>query len=356
MLNLYKKYEPNCLKDIVGQDIIVKELLQRAKDNNLSQVIYLTGNSGIGKTIIEKVVSKIILCSDVTKEGEPCNTCESCLLIQNEKSSHSYEQYNGALLGKAEVESIVENAFRLNPFCKIKKKVICIDEFQEIKSKLAEKSLLKALEVKNPNVYWIIGSMDDSKLHIASTSRCTPYYLKNIDEFDIATRLKYVCESEKISLDTDEKVDVLFTIAEYSEGSLRLALGLLERVIYSGLWNLKTLAEELKLTDKNTISDIVNGLVSGSSSVFNFTITEDVLKRVHGLIILMYKSTKGYELSKFEIKKLEGVEAKQPDYNIKNCISEISEMYKFPFVNKDIIDMLIFNILEKNIPRRGVKY
>jgi DNA polymerase III gamma/tau subunit len=348
MENLYKKYEPYLLKDVIGHPVTVNEIRKRAKDDNFSHVTYFTGNSGIGKTVLQKLCAKLILCQNITQEGEPCNSCETCVSITEDKKSQYFENYNGSLLGKSEVEELVKSAFIVSPFSKIKRKVICIDEFQEIKSGAAEKSLLKILEIKNDSVFWIIGSMDNSKLNIATTSRCTPYYLKDLEETVITERLYQVCLSEKIDVESKEKIEILFTIAQYSQGSLRVALGYLERVIYANLWEENRLIEELQLIPQSKLSDITNKLLSGDTSVLQYKINEDIFKSIHEKVTLIYKYRNGLTLNKNDIQKLKGIPNNHTYQNIVNTMQELTEIYKYTYINGPVINNILFNVLEKN--------
>jgi DNA polymerase-3 subunit gamma/tau len=350
--NLYKKYEPSLLKDVVGHDTTVNEIRQRAKDDNFSRVLYFTGNSGIGKTVLQKICAKLILCQNITQEGEPCNKCETCISITEDKKSQCFESYNGALLGKSEVEELIKTAFTVNPFSKSKRKVICIDEFQEVKSGAAEKALLKVLEIKNDNVFWIIGSMDNSKLNIATTSRCTPYYLKNLKETTIAERLHQICVVENIDIESKEKIEILFTIAQYSSSSLRVALVLLERVIYSNLWKEDVLIEELQLIPQSKLSDIVDKLLVGDPKVFQYRIDENTFKNIHEKVTLLHKNNNGLKLNKNELQKLKGISDKHIPENIINCMNIMTEIYKYSYINNSVIDNILFNVVEKNKPRR----
>jgi DNA polymerase-3 subunit gamma/tau len=216
MKNLYKRYEPLNFKDIMGQENIVKELLTRSKNDNFSQVMFFTGNTGTGKTSLEKIVAKSILC-DTKVDGEPCNTCTSCQNVILDKNSEHYEVYDASKIGKDAMQGIIESAHKISPFSKKKLKVIVIDELQEIKSSSAEKSLLKALESPRDNIFWLVSSMDNTKLNLATIDRCTPYYFRNLKEEKISERLFEICEKENIEMN-EEKINILFALSNHSHG------------------------------------------------------------------------------------------------------------------------------------------
>ncbi len=46
---LYRKYRPSNLNDIVGQNVIVKTLLNSIKNNKITHAYLFTGRRGTGK-------------------------------------------------------------------------------------------------------------------------------------------------------------------------------------------------------------------------------------------------------------------------------------------------------------------
>ena len=70
-------------------------------------------------------------------------------------------------------------------FGKIDKRIIFIDELQEIPNLMAQKNILTLLEKNWDNTYFILGTMDKSKMDGAIIRRCIQYNLnlsyKNIN-------------------------------------------------------------------------------------------------------------------------------------------------------------------------------
>ena len=63
---LYRKYRPSNLNDIVGQNVIVKTLLNSIKNNKITHAYLFTGPRGTGKTSMAKAFAKIINCLNKT--------------------------------------------------------------------------------------------------------------------------------------------------------------------------------------------------------------------------------------------------------------------------------------------------
>ena len=82
---LYLKYRPQTLSKIISQEHIVKTLLSALKTDKISHAYLFSGPRGTGKTTIARILAKAVNCAK-SKNGEPCNLCESCLEIIAGKS------------------------------------------------------------------------------------------------------------------------------------------------------------------------------------------------------------------------------------------------------------------------------
>ena len=63
MTELYKKYRPKSLSDMIGQDVAVKTLQAAAEKNRIPHFILFTGPSGCGKTTFARILRKLLHCS-----------------------------------------------------------------------------------------------------------------------------------------------------------------------------------------------------------------------------------------------------------------------------------------------------
>lgn len=62
--------------NILGNDKIKEMLISSVKNNKTSHSYLFLGTEGIGKKLIAKEFSKMILCTD---ENKYCNKCKSCI-------------------------------------------------------------------------------------------------------------------------------------------------------------------------------------------------------------------------------------------------------------------------------------
>ena len=87
-------------------------------------------------------------------------------------------------------------------------------------------ALLKTLEEPPEHAIFILATTDPQKVPDTIISRCQCFSFSRISENKIVERLKYVCEKENI----DIYDDVLLDIAISSDGGLRDALGMLDKL------------------------------------------------------------------------------------------------------------------------------
>ena len=77
-LPLYRKYRPSTFHEVVGQEVVVKTLLNAIEHNRVSHAYLFCGPRGTGKTSIARIFAKTLNCQN-PQNGEPCGKCPSCL-------------------------------------------------------------------------------------------------------------------------------------------------------------------------------------------------------------------------------------------------------------------------------------
>ncbi|MBP7007216.1 DUF815 domain-containing protein [Patescibacteria group bacterium] len=87
-MSLYLKYRSKTFDDLVEQEysksIIKKQVLQSHQGEQFSNYL-LYGSRGIGKTSVARIMARAFNCTN-TADGNPCNSCESCQLIIDNKA------------------------------------------------------------------------------------------------------------------------------------------------------------------------------------------------------------------------------------------------------------------------------
>lgn len=224
---LYRKYRPENLDDVVGQDVIVTTLKNSILNNHISHAYLFTGPRGTGKTSIAKILAKTINCTDLN-ETTPCDNCVSCTQINQKQNVDIIEIDAASNNGVDEIREI-RNKVNLVPSVS-KYKVYIIDEVHMLTTG-AFNALLKTLEEPPAHIIFILATTEPHKIPITILSRCQRFDFKRISKKDILKRLQHICDEEKIEI-TEEALDL---IATYSDGGMRDAISTLDQVLaYAG--------------------------------------------------------------------------------------------------------------------------
>lgn len=344
--NLYQAYRPNTFDKIVGQESILKDLRKRSENNSFAQSMLFEGITGVGKTSLQKIIAKQILCKNKDEKGNSCEVCEFCQTVNEEKISNYYFEKNASNLGIDEVRQLEEIATK-KTLSNAQAKVIIIDEFQEISNQRAQKNILKLLEMPLKNVYFLIGAMNGEKIDRAIKARCIMYKLQPLQVPEIVKYLMFICKEENVILDTIEKKQVLIAIADNCGGSLRKAISDLERIIYSEIWNTQDLITELSIISNENLNEIVNQLLQGDINLLNNRVTDDILKRIKFILNILYKTENKLELNQWQKQQIVGIK-KTSSAVLEHTISALNELIKFPYLPSDIIEFTLINVIKEN--------
>ena len=220
---LYRKYRPSTLDDVIGQDVVIKILKNSISNDMVGHAYLFSGPRGIGKTTIAKAFAKAVNCLK-QKDGTSCEKCENCKSINEEFNPDIIEIDAASNNGVDEIREI-KNKINLVPNG-LKYKVYIIDEVHML-SIGAFNALLKTLEEPPQHVIFILATTDPQKVPTTIISRCQCFEFHRISNANIFTRLKYISKEEKIKVNDD----VLEKIAELSDGGLRDAIGMLDKLI-----------------------------------------------------------------------------------------------------------------------------
>lgn len=220
---LYRKYRPEKLDDVVGQEVIVKTLKNAIKKNFISHAYLFTGPRGTGKTSIAKILAKTINCMNLD-DTNPCDKCVSCTQINLKQNVDIIEIDAASNNG---VDEIREIRSKVNLVPSISKyKVYIIDEVHMLTTG-AFNALLKTLEEPPTHIIFILATTEPHKIPITILSRCQRYDFKRISQAAIIDRLNYICKMEKIDITSDAIEQIAFS----SDGGMRDAISTLDQVI-----------------------------------------------------------------------------------------------------------------------------
>ena len=217
------KYRPQVFKDLIGQNIIVETIEKSISQNKIPNAFLFTGIRGVGKTTIARILAKSLNCGNSEKNNCLKNKCKNCDEISESRHIDVLEMDAASKTGVDDVRDLIEFS-RYGPTSS-KFKIFIIDEVHML-SKQAFNALLKTLEEPPAYLKFIFATTEVNKIPVTVLSRCQRFDLSRIKSEELSEFLAKVAEMEKIDINQD----VLNLISKISEGSVRDALSLLDRI------------------------------------------------------------------------------------------------------------------------------
>lgn len=339
---LYRKYRPQKLEEVVGQEHIKKALRNAIELDKISHAYLFTGPRGTGKTSTARIFAKSLNC----KEGptiNPCGVCENCIDITNSTPMDVIEIDAASNRKVEDAQNILEKVMYAPVNSRYK--IYIIDEVHML-STTAFNALLKTLEEPPKNVIFILATTEVHKVLDTIKSRCQRFDFKRITTDDIVKHLRYIADNEKINI-TD---DALFTIAKNSAGGMRDSIALLDQLsVLDGeeaistndinnllgrlsFDTLNSLADKIvKSEPQGAIEDLEKIYNSGNEPVQILTNLMDYLKNL--LVIKNCRKEIAFELTQAndaQVKALteqaENLETHQIVFLIDKCSEYIKEL------------------------------
>ncbi len=222
-LSLYRKYRPRQFKEIIGQEHIIKILLNQIKNEKISHAYLFTGPRGVGKTSAARILAKAMNCMS-SQDGEPCNKCEACVSISNNSATDIIEIDGASNNSVSEIRSLREKALLSTAF--LKRKVYIIDEIHMLTT-AAFNALLKILEEPPMHVGFIFATTQIHKIPLTIVSRCQRFDFYTIWKEELEDHLKTIFNLENKIVETE----ALKIMIQLAKGGVRDALGIAEQCI-----------------------------------------------------------------------------------------------------------------------------
>lgn len=219
---LYRKYRPNCFKQIIAQDYITTTLKNEIVSDNLYHAYIFSGTRGSGKTSMGRIFARAINCLN-NVEGDCCNKCANCLETLEANSLDIYEIDAASNSGVDEVRKLIETVNYLPT--KLNKKIYIIDEAHML-SNSAWNALLKTIEEPPSHVIFIFATTEVNKIPMTIISRCQRFDFAQLNLDSLVELITFVTNKEDILISNDACIK----IAQLSEGSARDCLSILQQV------------------------------------------------------------------------------------------------------------------------------
>ena len=292
---LARKYRPQTLGELRGQDVLVRTLTHAVETGRIAQAFLLTGVRGVGKTTTARVLARMLNCvgengaGDVT--AEPCGVCEHCVAITEDRHVDVLEVDAASHTGIDNMRSLLDAA-RYRPSIG-RYKVYVMDEVHML-SGPAFNALLKTLEEPPEHLKFVFATTELRKIPATILSRCQRFDLRRVDAGELARYFGEIVAREQASA-SDE---ALALIARAADGSVRDGLSILDQAIAQGRGTvtLDDVRTMLGLADRGRtfalyrhvmagrIAEALEGLAEQyGSGVDPLVVLEDLLELTHWL-------------------------------------------------------------------------
>ncbi|MCL2151957.1 MAG: DNA polymerase III subunit gamma/tau [Oscillospiraceae bacterium] len=327
---LYRKYRPRCFHDVAGQEHVTETLRRQILRDRLSHAYLFVGTRGTGKTTCAKILARAINCQNPA-DGEPCNTCKSCIGIENGSILDVLELDAASNNGVDSVRALREEAI-YTP-ASVKKRVYIIDEVHMLSSS-AFNALLKILEEPPEHLVFILATTELHKVPATILSRCQRFSFKRLTAEVIAARLDLVANNEGLNL-TSEAAGKLAALAD---GSMRDGLSLLDQCASDTLIDLQRVLDTVGLAGHQELTRLVGAVadrdISDALGCLDNLYCDgrdltSLLGEIASLVrdMLIFKLSPGSPLltSGFSVEELSMLSKKMPSERLLYCLETIKE-------------------------------
>ena len=219
-----RKYRPQNFSTVVGQEHITTTLKNAISHNQLAHAFLFCGPRGVGKTTCARILAKTINCTNKTVDTEACNICNSCKSFDNGTSMNIHELDAASNNSVDDIRTLTEQV-RFAPQAG-DYKVYIVDEVHMLSSS-AFNAFLKTLEEPPPFAIFILATTEKHKILPTILSRCQIFDFKRITTADTVKHLQEIASKESITAEPA----ALHVIAQKSEGCLRDALSILDKIV-----------------------------------------------------------------------------------------------------------------------------
>jgi len=329
----YRKWRPQTLAEIVGQEQITQTLSNALNTGRVSHAYLFYGPRGTGKTSTGRILAKAVNCPSRGK-SKPCNRCDMCRAITEGRALDVIEIDAASNRGIDEIRDLREKVnYAPN---QARYKVYIVDEVHML-TKEAANALLKTLEEPPPYVIFILATTEIHKVLATILSRCQRFDFRRISQADAVSKLAHICRAEGIHIEPEG----LRLIAKSATGSLRDAENLLEQLTtyYGTEIELRQIQAILGITGdqraKELVRHIVNNDISAGVSTINSVDSDgldlrqfnrEVVEYLRQLLLVKTGSEEAVDLTTEDIAELKELAARTSLAQISKAIKLFSQL------------------------------
>ncbi len=223
---LARKWRPRKFAEMVGQEHVLRALVNALDNDRLHHAYLFTGTRGVGKTTVARIFAKSLNCESGVS-AEPCGSCSTCTEIDEGRFVDLIEVDAASRTKVEDTRELLDNV-QYAP-TRGRYKVYLVDEVHML-SAHSFNALLKTLEEPPPHVKFLLATTDPQKLPATVLSRCLQFSLKRLPAPLIEDHLQRLLKAEAV----DHEQPALRLLARAADGSMRDALSLLDQAIAFG--------------------------------------------------------------------------------------------------------------------------
>ncbi|MDP1667039.1 MAG: DNA polymerase III subunit gamma/tau [Methylobacter sp.] len=265
---LARKWRPHNFTEVVGQEHVVKSLMNALQHDRLHHAYLFTGTRGVGKTTIARILAKAINCENL-QDFNPCGVCSVCRDLDEGRFLDLIEVDAASRTKVEDTRDLLDNAQYAPNHGRYK--VYLIDEVHML-SGHSFNALLKTLEEPPAHVKFLLATTDPHKIPVTVLSRCLQFNLKRLLPGQIFTQMEFILQQEHIEAESG----ALKLLSRAADGSMRDGLSLLDQAIVYG--NGKVGTEDvnamLGTVAQQPVEDILTALAEGDAAAILDKINE----------------------------------------------------------------------------------
>jgi DNA polymerase-3 subunit gamma/tau len=254
---IYRRWRAQTFAEIVGQEAVVETLRNAVRTGRVAHAVLFVGPRGTGKTSLARILAKALNCTNL-QDGDPCDTCLSCVAIREGRTMDLVEIDAASNRG---IDAIRELRERINYApTELRRKVYILDEAHQI-TKDAWNALLKSLEEPPDFVAFMFASTQPQDFPAAILSRLQRFDVRRLTTTEIEGKLRRILEGDG----REATPEAVHLIARLAAGGMRDAESMLDQLLSSSVERLDEaqVRDLLGLADSETVARFVDALVNG---------------------------------------------------------------------------------------------
>lgn len=316
-VSIYRRFRPSTFDKVIGQDHIVRTLVNQIESGKVGHAYLFTGTRGTGKTSCAKIFARAVNCLTPVN-GSPCGSCDACKALADGSSIDIIEIDAASNNGVDEIRELKENAQYRPTDCRYK--VYIIDEVHMLTGP-AFNALLKTLEEPPEHIIFILATTEVQKLPQTILSRCMRFDFRLVDIVELVKLLKGIFDEMGVGYEES----ALRQMAIHGEGSVRDMLSIADMCMsYCGNFvSYKDTLDVLSATNFETLDSLGGAILDGAVGDA-LTLTDTLLRKGRNTLA---KDLANYFMNLIAVKNIENAKLDSLSENESELLTKKASKY-----------------------------